>query len=303
MAEEKKAEMPQVPESETLQTVEQEPEVVEEQPEVTDETPEETEETEVAEKPVETEEKPQEQTPTEVRKMKLKVDGQEEEHDENEVIEFAQKGISYSKKQQDLKAWEEANKSKLQAFEQIIADPTMIKAVFARQMGIDPAVVLTNVQPPDPKYKEAYPEWYWQQQSAYDRAMMQRDAVDKGVQAFIKQSSDGTNVALLAKTKIQHDLNDAQAVEVANFVSTRLKPGMFGMYTEQDMDAAVMALYGKKKAEDDKLQTANNIREKIKRGVQKSQPRSTSQRQEELPADVAEARRFLNVIRDMNANR
>jgi hypothetical protein len=245
----------------------------------------------------------QEQPQVEVKKYKIKVDGQEEEHDENELIELAQKGVAFSKKQQALADMEKAQQFKTQAFDQLVNDPSIMKAMFARQMGVDPAVVLQNLQPPDPAYKDTNPEWYYPAQSKYEIAMGQRQAVEQGVNAFIKQSSDATNVQLVARTKLKHDLNDQQANEVANFVNSRLKPGMFGMYSEADMDTAVAALYGKQRQEQDKLQTANNIRETIKRGVQSQPARATSQRKEELPQDVAEGRNFLNFIRELNASK
>lgn len=229
--------------------------------------------------------------PTEGKKWTLKVDGQDVEvQDEQELLTLAQKGLGADRRFQSVSEWEKANQQKLQLADQFLSNPNAVKFAIAQQLGYDPNMVLGNVQPPDPNTREMYPEEYGRRQAYYELAQQQKAQFDNALSGIITLNAQSANNAVFSKTRLKYNLTDAQDQNLRNFIQTRFRPNEGGFFTEQDAEAAVMALYGQEIIGREKLQQTTKIQNTIKN----SKPRSAVPRKavEELPADVKEARSF-----------
>lgn len=284
---------------------------VEQQPEVAEQPESEVKETqEVVEETAEetpTEEQPEEgtaeveaeaETPPEPKKYKLKINGQEEEWDEAKVIEFAQKGADYGRKMQSISEWEKGKQQQLQLAEQIMADPIAVKSMIARQLGYDPNMVMGNIQPPDPSWKEMYPEQYGRQVAIYELAQQQKQVFENAVQGIITANAQSANTAAFEKARITHELNDAEFAQVRQFVNENMRPNQAGMYSEAQIQAAVRATVDRSATE--KLNTANRVQQNLKKAANSAPKKPANQRQEKVSDEVLEARRFKEVAQSLS---
>ena len=275
------AEQPEVPETPEQPEVTAEEPTVEEQPEGTAETEETTE------------------APPESKKFKLKINGQEEEWDEAKVIEFAQKGVDYGKKSQAIAEWEKANQQKLQFADQLMSDPNTVKLIVAKQLGYDPNMVLGNIQPPNEAMKEMYPDLYYQQQALFNVAQSQRQAFDGAFSSLINLNAQSTNNAIFEKARITNDLNDLEYETVKNFVTQNFRANPAGMYSDQQIQAAVKATVDRTASE--KLKTANRVQQTLKKAASGTSPKTpANNKQEKVSDEVAEARRFREVAQSIS---
>ena len=286
--------------------VEQQPEVVAEQPEVqTPEQPEVTaEETTAEEQPEGTAEA--EVVAEDPYLLKTVVDGQEEvwdlkdEERRKKAVEFLQKGVDYGKKSQAIAEWEKANQQKLQFADQLMSDPNTVKLIVAKQLGYDPNMVLGNIQPPNEAMKEMYPDLYYQQQALYNVAQSQRQAFDGAFSSLINLNAQSTNNAIFEKARITNDLNDSEYETVKNFVVQNFRANPAGMYSDQQIQAAVKATVDRTASE--KLKTANRVQQTLKKAASGTSPKvSANIKQEKVSDEVAEARRFKEVAQSISA--
>lgn len=237
-----------------------------------------TVETPVAETPVETPEAPETppetpEAPVETKKWKLKVSGQDiEVEDEAELIALAQKGFDYDKRVQSLSALEKANLQKLQLADQLMTNQSAVKYALAQQLGYDPRMVLEEIPAPDPQYRETNPEWFGRQQAIFELARDQKQKFEAAIQGMVSLNAQTSNMAVFEKARLDNNLSDEQFQNVQAFVSQRMRPNQMGFFSSEDVDYAVMALYGKERIASEKLKQATKIQNTIK---QATTPRAT----------------------------
>lgn len=219
----------------------------------------------------------------EPKKYKLKVRGEEIEADENEVVEYAQKGIDYQRRTQALSEIEKANQLKLQVFDQLASNPEVMKMVFAQSQGFDPSLVMDNPQPPPEALRDYSPEYYYDQLANYKVRTQQKQALENATQAYLRQTSVINNGALFEKARIESDLNETEFQEVTRFVQNNIMPNSLGLYSEKQLEAAVAAVVGKGRIESDRLKQANKIQAKIQQA--KPSPKPTRAKAPEPPDD------------------
>jgi len=125
--------------------------------------------------------------------------------------------------------------------------------------------------------------------------------VDNATNQFILNTVQVNNNAAFEKARVKHELTDEQHRQVGQFVQERLRPNQLGMYTEQDVDYAVNALFGAERMASEKLKTANNINKTIQRGSKQVPIRATSTKTEQVPKDVQSAREYGDFVRTLVA--
>ena len=236
----------------------------------------------------------QEPVEPQLQRYVLRVDGKDVEVDESEIKELAQKGFSFNQRMQAIAEMERANQQKLQLADGLLNSPEATKFVLAKQLGYDPNMVLGNVQPPDPSWRETYPEQFGRAQAQYELAQNQRQAFESTVSNMLALNAQSANDAVFQKARLENNLDDTQYQQVRNFVTQRFRPNPNGMFSAEDVNLATMALFGRDRIASEKLKNSQNIQQTIKQaGSTRGQ---VSQRPENISPQSKEAREYKEFV-------
>ena len=228
---------------------------------------------------------------------KIKVDGEESEKTEEELLALAQQGAHYSKKMAAVSDMEKSIQQRA-ILENVAAnDPTIWKMAMARQMGYDPTVVFATPQPPPQEMRDLNPEGYIQAYIAYETQTQQKAGIDRALQQFIATTAQMTNQGLLSKARLNHNLSEDEYRKVGEFLTQRMRPGVWGMYSDQDLEYAVFATLGQDRVAQAKLKTSENLRQKIKQAA-KVTPKPISQKPKEVDPKKKADSEFLQFVKD-----
>lgn len=243
-----------------------------------------------------TETVPQDQTDVqpELPKWKLKHGGEEIEVDENEVRNLAQQGLDYTKKMQSLSAVEKSRALESQLAQAVMGNPILAKAALLGQAGLPVEQLLTDPVLPNEAYRETYPDVYNQQVAQYNTHMQIKKAADTIFNALQAQSVQSNNQGVLERARLENNLDDGQFQQVQGFVFNRMRPNQSGMYSSEDVNYAVMALYGRDKIASEKLTQANKIQQTIKSAS--TQRGQVAQKPENLSPMSKEAREYKEYV-------
>jgi hypothetical protein len=217
------------------------------------------------------------------------------------LIDDAQKGIAFSKKSDALTAFETQNKQKLDAYNQIVGNETLMKILAAQQLGVDPTVLFQTPQPPDPALRETYPEYYIQEYNKYDMATRQKQAAEQHWNTMKAQQSSYQNSSNLQRAKMEHDLTDEQAGQLQKFITSGyFQPNQLGIYSDDQFAMAAYQLFGRQKMGQQQLDQATQIQKNIKK-ISSTHPVSTAKTQ--TPAEEQQAKSYLELVRERVALR
>lgn len=245
-----------------------------------------------------TEQTTQEQE-TEVPKFKIKRNGEDIELTQEQLLEEAQKGYDYTRKTQELAEVRKQQEWKINTFDQLAQNPAMMKLAMATQLGYDPSLVVANPTPPPQELAQADPVLYTRLQTNYENDMRNKQVIDQAVNAYISKTATENNVATLNLVAIENNLNDQQKSEVAQFVQNNLRAAGTGMYSKNQIEIAVTALYGKQKQQEKVLNTANQVRTNLKK-IADTPPASNPKKQQPPPSDprLADAQRLVKLAEE-----
>jgi hypothetical protein len=209
-------------------------------------------------------------TPIEGSIITITVEGEDKSYDIRdpqqlqELRDNAQKGIHYTRKMQGVAKMEEGNQQKAQMADMFLANPQALKVLFASQNGIDPAVIMSEPQAPPVELKETHPEYYYYLYNKYQGDVQQKAIGERSFNAFINQTTIVNNGALFEKTRNDNDLTDAEFSQVQSFVQMNIRPNPMGLYSAEQMNAAVNAVVGKDRQAKKQIQAGTQLNKAIK---------------------------------------
>jgi len=163
-----------------------------------------------------------------------------------------------------MSEWEKANQAKVQFSDGIISDPDTIEILVAKENGLNPASLYGDPQPPDQSLAEANPVLYSQQYFAYQTQTWERDKIKALAKAKGTQQANITNNSLFEKARIESDLNDTEYNQVRSYIQMNFRPNIYGMFSKDQLDAAVMVVTGKARSTQQQLNTIARIDKSIK---------------------------------------
>jgi hypothetical protein len=177
-------------------------------------------------------------------------------------------------------------------------DQDTAKLILAKRLGYDPSAVIGNPQPPDPSWREMYPEQYFQLLADYNTAVRQKQAFETAYSSIVTLNAQSANNAVFEKARITNDLNDSEYQAVKQFALENMRPNQAGMYSDAQIQAAVKATVDRSASQ--KLETANKTQQILKRAAQGSPKKTVTTKQEPLSDEVKEARRFKEVAQSLS---
>jgi hypothetical protein len=237
--------------------------------------------------------------------VKAVVDGQEQVFDirdqeqRKSLQDNVQKGIHYTKKMQSVSEWEKANQAQMQFGQSIVSDPDTLEILVAKENGLNPASLYGNPNPPSQAIAETNPVEYAQQLFAYQSMMWEREKIKALARAKGSQQASIANQAMYEKSRIENELTDQEYAQVIGYMNN-FRPNIYGMYSRDQMDAAVMFVTGKSKAAQREMNTISKIDRSIRTAAQTM---STTQKLRTLPPVQAERDKFHDFVRDVTKKR
>jgi hypothetical protein len=243
----------------------------------------------------------EQENPDEQFLIKAVVDGQEQIFDVRDVEqrkalqENAQKGIHYTKKMQSLTEFEKANQAQINFSQRVISNPDTLEILVAQENGLNPASLYGNPTPPPETLAQTDPILYSQQLFAYQSMMWERQKIKDLAKARGQQEASINNSALFEKARIESDLNDTEYNQVKMYMQNNFRPNLYGMFSKEQMDAAIMFVTGKARATQDKLNTIQKIDKALKTAAQ---PMNTSVRPRSLPKEQEDRAKFHEFVRE-----
>jgi len=239
--------------------------------------------------------------------IRTKVDGEDREFDLSnedtlkEVQETLSKGYGYTGKMQKLSESEKSNEAWINLGKSVANDPFFVKHSLAQQMNIDPSVLYANPQQPPEWLKTENPEQYADALAAYKQTMLSKQIIDQASESYTKQMAQTNNQMVLDKARLEHDMSEDEFRQVQNYVTTKIQPGQNGMYDASDVKSAFWALYGEKRAGQQRLDTSETIRKTIQTANREAGAgKSTPQRPERLTKKQKDDKAFTDFAKDMS---
>jgi hypothetical protein len=245
----------------------------------------------------------QQPDPNEQFLIKTVIDGQEQVFDIRDaeqrkaLQDNAQKGAHYTKKMQSLSELEKANQAQVRFSQNIISDPDTLEILVAKENGLNPASLYGNPNPPNDAIKETDPIGYANQFFAYQTQLWERQKIKDLAKARGTQEASISNNALFEKARIESDLNDVEYTNVKNFMQINFRPNTYGMFSKEQLDAAIIAVTGKARSTQQQLSTIQKIDKSIRTA---SQPMNVSQKVRSAPKEVEDRDKFHQFVRDVN---
>jgi hypothetical protein len=244
----------------------------------------------------------QQPDPNEQFLIKANVDGQEQIFDIRDaeqrktLQDNVQKGIHYTKKMQSLSEVEKASQYQNQFAQGILSNPNTLEILVAQENGLNPASLYGTPLPPNEALKEADPVGYANQFFAYQTQLWEREKIKALAQAKGTQQASINNNALFEKARLENDLNDVEYNQVTNFMQMNFRPNLYGMFSKEQVDTAVMAITGKARSAQRQLNTIKKIDQSLKSA---SQPMNVSQKTRILPKPEEDRSKFHDFVRDV----
>lgn len=244
---------------------------------------------------------PQQPDPDEQFLIKTVIDGQEQIFDVRDteqrksLQENVQKGIHYTKKMQSLTEFEKANQAQINFSQRVISNPDTLEILVAQENGLNPASLYGNPTPPPESLAQTDPILYSQQLFSYQSMMWERQKIKDLAKARGQQEASVNNSALFEKARIESDLNDTEYNQIKMYMQNNFRPNLYGMFSKEQMDAAIMFVTGKARATQEKINGIQKIDKAIRTAAQ---PMNTSVRPRSLPKEQEDRAKFHEFVRD-----
>jgi hypothetical protein len=237
-----------------------------------------------------------------VKTWKIKHNGEEIELDEAKLLENASKGFDYTSKMQKVSEIEKNYQQQTQQMQSFQNDPDALRLMIAKQSGVNPRNIFVEPIQPNPAMIDYDPQGYYKQLADYEVGIKERAFVNNALNVLVQQQANGVNNAIVSKAKLKYDDVPQQDFDkMVNWATDRIRPNQHGIYPEDSLDVAYKALFGDKKQQNEKLQTANKLVESIKKNngkvASQSNRASVASSQESADND------FLKYVEDTSPKR